>query len=323
MESLVQATEQNTAVLAILFFGMLTMLWLFSMAFNPNGAALKRRMRVLAERQDKLRGIREDADRLKRNPSNSPIRKWALAIGKKSPLNKEEKLSEWGAKLGQAGYRHKNAIFEFMAIKMAMLAGLPVAAYLVMVLAVGGAKQFEIILGSVAAGIIGFLLPDYILSKMATGRIARIKKAFPDAVDMLVVCTEAGLGMDAAIKRVSQEIYAGSPDMAEEMAATLVELNFFQHRHEAFNNLAKRIPLSHARTFANTMIQTEKFGTPVSQSLRILSEEFRKDRMADAETKASKLATKILFPIIVFIFMPMLAVIILPAIIQMTENWIN
>jgi tight adherence protein C len=163
-------------------------------------------------------------------------------------------------------------------------------------------------------------MPDKLLRRMARKRIQRIKRSFPDAIDMMVVCTEAGLGMDAALKRVSQEMFAGAPDIAEELAAMLMELNFFEDRSEAFNNLAKRIPLSYSRTFANTLTQTEKFGTPIAQSLRILSEEFRKDRMTEAETKASKLGAKMILPIVLFIFMPLLLVIIYPAVSQLSDN---
>lgn len=313
--------ETNTIVLGIVFLGCVLSIWLFNLALAPSDSTTRRRIRALSKRQEELRAHRESL-LLRRKQRTEKLSKLARAVAGKSSLN-QESLTEIGAKLGQAGYRSRHAVSYFVAIQLAMLVGTPLAAFIVLQIMAPDTGLLEKLLGALAAGIIGFFLPKLVLSHKAEGRIERIKKAFPDAVDMLVVCTEAGLGMDTAIKRVSQEMYTGAPDMSEELAATLMELSFFDDRSKAFMNMQKRIPLSLTRTFANTMIQTERFGTPLSQSLRTLSDEFRKDRLAEAETKVAKLATKMIFPIVIFMFLPLIAVIVFPAVIQMSDNWIN
>lgn len=313
--------ETNTIVLGIVFLGCVLSIWLFNLALAPSDSATRRRIHSLRKRQEELRAHRE-AFLLRRKQRTEKLSKLARAVAGKASLH-QESLTEIGAKLGQAGYRSRHAVSYFVAIQLAMLVGAPLATFIALQILAPNTGSSENLLGVLAAGIIGFFLPKLVLGHKAAGRIERIKKAFPDAVDMLVVCTEAGLGMDAAIKRVSQEMYTGAPDMSEELAATLMELSFFDDRSKAFMNMQRRIPLSLTRTFANTMIQTERFGTPLSQSLRTLSDEFRKDRLAEAETKVAKLATKMIFPIVIFMFLPLIAVIVFPAVIQMSDNWIN
>ena len=314
--------ETNTTVLAIVFLGCVLSIWLFNMALAPSDSATKRRIHALSKRQDELR-VHREARLLRRKQSTEKISKFARVLTEKSQLNTKEELSQLGAKLGQAGYRGQNAAFHFTAIRIILLIALPFVTFIAIEILADKLDFLAKMLGAFAAGILGFFMPNLVLDHKAQGRIERIKKAFPDAVDMMVVCTEAGLGMDTAIKRVAQEMYTGAPDMSEELAATLMELSFFDDRSQSFLNMQKRIPLPQMRTFANTMIQTEKFGTPIAHSLRILSDEFRKDRMTEAETKTAKLATKMIFPIVLFMFMPLLAVIIYPAVIQMSDNWIN
>ena len=305
--------ETNTVVLAIVFFGCILLIWLFNMALAPSDSATKRRINALAQRQDELRAQREARLLRRKQQSSEKITKLARKMTEKSGINKKEALSDLAATLAQAGYRGKNAVFHFIALRLVLLAALPLLTFAGIELFYNNFDTLTTLLLTGMMGIIGFFLPQGYIDRKSRERLERIKKSFPDAIDMLVVCTESGLGTDSAIKRVSQEMYSGSPEMAEELAATLVELSFFEDRTQAFLNLQKRIPLAYTRTFSNTLIQTERFGTPIAQSLRILSDEFRKDRMTEAETKASKLAAKMVVPIAIFMFLPMLAIIMFPA----------
>jgi tight adherence protein C len=319
LAALQRLIETNTVVLAIVFFGCVLLIWLFNMALAPSDSATKRRINSLMRQQDELR-LQREARLLRKKQSSEKISKLARTVTEKSGLNKKEALSDLAAKLGQAGYRGQNAVFHFTALRVVMLVVLPFVTFLGLKLFYDSLDSLTTLLIPIAAGALGFLLPQYFLDRKARERINRIKRTFPDAIDMLVVCTESGLGTDSAIKRVSQEMYTGAPDIAEELAATLVELSFFEDRATAFLNMQKRIPLAYTRTFANTLIQTERFGTPIAQSLRILSDEFRKDRMEEAETRANKLASKMVLPIALFMFMPLLAIIMYPAIINVQDS---
>lgn len=316
LATLQHLTETNLVFLLVVFFGCILLICLISLALVPSDAATQRRIKLLKQRQNELSSHR--AERLlQRKQAAEKISKFAKTVTEKSGLNTQEQISDLAAQLAKAGYRNKNAVFYFTALRMMLLIGLPVITFIGFKIFLSDTDFMSIILACVGLGALGFLMPKIVVDRKARERLSRIKRTFPDAIDMLVVCTEAGLGTDAAIKRVSQEMYTGAPDIAEELAATLIELNFFENRTSAFANLTKRIPLPYTRTFANTMTQTERFGTPIAQSLRILSEEFRKDRMEEAETKASKLATKMVLPIAIFMFLPLLGIIIFPIYLSM------
>ncbi|WP_448500804.1 type II secretion system F family protein [Sphingomonas sp.] len=165
--------------------------------------------------------------------------------------------------------------------------------------------------GLVAGALIGsYKAPDIYLKNKVTKRSDAIRKGLPDALDLLVICAEAGLTVDAAFHRVAKELGRAYPELGEEFSLTAIELGFLTDRRQAFQNLAMRVDLDAVKGVVTTMIQTEKYGTPLASALRVLSAEFRNERMMRAEEKAARLPAIMTIPLILFI-LPVLFIVIL------------
>ncbi len=158
--------------------------------------------------------------------------------------------------------------------------------------------------------ILAYKAPDIYLKNKITKRSDAIRKGLPDALDLLVICAEAGLTVDAAFHRVAKELGKAYPELGEEFALTAIELGFLTDRRQAFENLASRVALDAVKGVVTTMIQTEKYGTPLASALRVLSAEFRNERMMRAEEKAARLPAIMTVPTILFL-LPVLVVVIL------------
>ena len=162
--------------------------------------------------------------------------------------------------------------------------------------------------------------PDLWLKNKVKKRTDAIRKGLPDALDLLVICAEAGLTVDAAFNRVAKELGQAYPELGDEFALTAIELGFLTERRQAFENLAYRVDLDAVRGVVTTMIQTENYGTPLASALRVLSAEFRNERMMRAEEKAARLPAIMTVPLILFI-LPMLFIVILgPAACSISDN---
>jgi tight adherence protein C len=173
-----------------------------------------------------------------------------------------------------------------------------------------------------ALSLAGYFTPDLWLKFVITSRKTRIRNTLPDAIDMLVVCVEAGLGLDAAVSRVSNEIQDICPDLSDELRYYNLELRAGTSREDAMNNLTRRTDLDEIRSLTNLLIQTNKFGTSLAQALRVYSENFRTKRFMQAEERAAKLPTKLVLPLLFFIFPALFVVIALPAIIRIYNAFI-
>jgi tight adherence protein C len=172
---------------------------------------------------------------------------------------------------------------------------------------------------SLGAGFIGFYLPNMFLRNLIQRRQQSIKSAFPDALDMLLICVQAGMSIEAAFGKVSKEIGIQSLELAEELSLTTAELSYLQERRQAYENLGVRTGIPGIRAVSTALIQAERYGTPVSQALRVMAKENREMRMAEAEKKAAALPPKLTVPMIVF-FLPVLFIVILgPAAIQVLK----
>ena len=215
-------------------------------------------------------------------------------------------------KLAQAGIRNKEyAVFVIFARMV-----LPVVLGFIAVVLVywtntfpewGSFKRFMVFAGLVIAGYKG---PETYLKNRATKRTKEIRKGLPDALDLLVICAEAGLTVDAAFNRVAKELGRAYPELGDEFALTAIELSFLTERRQAFENFAYRVDLDAVRGVVTTMIQTERYGTPLASALRVLSAEFRNERMMRAEEKAARLPAIMTVPLILFI-LPVLFIVIL------------
>jgi tight adherence protein C len=215
-------------------------------------------------------------------------------------------------KLAQAGIRNKEyAVFVIFARMV-----LPVVLGFIGVIVLywtntfpewGSFKRFMAFAALVIAGYKG---PEVFLKNKATKRSDEIRKGLPDALDLLVICAEAGLTVDAAFNRVAKELGRAYPELGDEFALTAIELSFLTERRQAFENFAYRVDLEAIRGVVTTMIQTERYGTPLASALRVLSAEFRNERMMRAEEKAARLPAIMTVPLILFI-LPVLFIVIL------------
>lgn len=224
----------------------------------------------------------------------------------------DEQVRAAQQKLMQAGIRKKDWAIGVIFGRVA----LPVVIGGFMVLWVYGLDAFPTWgpikrYGLVAASfILSYKAPDIYLKNLITKRSDAIRKGLPDALDLLVICAEAGLTVDAAFHRVAKELGKAYPELGEECALTAIELGFLTDRRQAFENLSKRVALDAVKGVVTTMIQTEKYGTPLASALRVLSAEFRNERMMRAEEKAARLPAIMTVPLILFI-LPVLFIVIL------------
>jgi tight adherence protein C len=224
----------------------------------------------------------------------------------------DSQLKQAQQKLSQAGYRNKEWA---VAVIFARLVAPVVLGSLGLVLFYwtesfpdwGSFKRFS---AFAALVILGYKGPDLWLQNKINKRTHEVRKGLPDALDLLVICAEAGLTVDAAFNRVAKELGRAYPELGDEFALTAIELSFLTERRMAFENLAYRVDLEAVRGVVTTMIQTERYGTPLASSLRVLSAEFRNDRMMRAEEKAARLPAIMTVPLILFI-LPVLFIVIL------------
>lgn len=171
-------------------------------------------------------------------------------------------------------------------------------------------KRYALVAGTL---VLSYKAPDIYLKNAITKRTDAIRKGLPDALDLLVICAEAGLTVDAAFHRVAKELGRAYPELGDEFTLTAIELGFLTERRQAFENLAMRVELDAIKGVVTTMIQTEKYGTPLASALRVLSAEFRNERMMRAEEKAARLPAIMTIPLILFILPTLFIVILGPA----------
>ena len=169
---------------------------------------------------------------------------------------------------------------------------------------------------SAFAGFAGLWLPHLYIQNMVLKRQESIKKGWPDCLDLLLICVDSGMSVEQAFRRVSEEIGAQSIALAEELALATAELSYLPNRKSAYDNLSRRIGLEIARNLCLSLIQAEKYGTPVGNTLRVLAQESRDMRMVEAERKAAALAVKLTIPALIFFFFPIFVVIIVPVVIK-------
>ena len=232
---------------------------------------------------------------------------------------KDNERDDMTQKLARAGYRSPQALQVFYLTKSLLTVALPM---LVLI----GWRWFPEIEGSiltyaiVACGI-GLLGPNFVLRKLVDRRVRSLRNGFPDALDLLVVCVESGLGLAAAIQRVADELFVSHAELAYELSAVNAEIRAGLPREQALRNLAARTGLPDIKGLVGLLVQTMRFGTSISDALRIYSDEFRDKRMQMAEEQAAKMGTKLVFPLIFCMFPVFFIVAIGPAVLSIMD-WI-
>ncbi len=224
-------------------------------------------------------------------------------------------------RLAQAGFRSKDALVIYLFAKLALPFVLgAVAVVLVYVSNLWAMSGMMKLFVAIAAVVAGAYAPEVFVANIRQKRQQILQKGLPDALDLLVICTEAGLALDAALTRVARETGPACPELAEELSICAVELGFLPDRRQALDNLSTRTDLASIRGVVNSLQQTEKYGTPLSLSLRVLSTEFRNDRMMRAEEKAARLPATLTVPLILFILPALFVVLLGPAVISAIDG---
>jgi len=260
-----------------------------------------------------------------------------LAQGNKATLRQSPKaymntivqnfnLSKWVGQeaartlLVQAGYRGHAPYVTYLFFRMVTPIAMLVIAlfYVFVVLKMEQPTLIKIGIG-IGAAYFGMLSPNLYLKNKIQRRQTSIKRAFPDALDLLLICVESGMSLEVAFKRVSEEIGVQSIELAEEFTLATAELSYLSDRRQSFENLAKRVPLEGVKSLCMALQQSERFGTPVATALRVIAQENRDQRMTAAEKKAAALPPQLTVPMIVF-FLPVLFIVILgPAVIKVMQ----
>lgn len=280
-------------------------------------APAQRRIKAISDRRAQLR---QDLGAAKRRPkvetlnvARRTLRYFKLMTGKP--------VENASAKLVRAGLRSRDAVTLFLFAKLCLPAVLGIGAVVcIYVLEMFNLGPQGRLFASIGTVLIAFYLPDIYIKNLIDKRMHLLTRAMPDMLDLLVICAEAGLALDNALVRVSREIRMNSPEMADEMELTSAELGFMSERRIALENLYKRTNLPAMQALANTLIQSERYGTPLAQSLRVLSKELRDERLMKAEEKAARLPATLTVPMMIFIMPTLFIVLIGPGILRAIDG---
>jgi len=284
-----------------------------------NRDRLDARMQVMATERDKMRAARladlakKDGQGKLRSAPKGFMQEVVDRLNLRSMFDSEEVR----AKLKMAGMRGQAPLVTYMFFRVAMPIIVVVAALTYLFALSNYPYPAVVKLGlAIGAGYVGFYMPNFFIQNLVQRRQTSIKDAFPDSLDMLLICVQSGMSVEAALQKVSGEIGNQSLELAEELSLTTAELSYLQDRRQAFENLGRRTGIAGIKAVATALIQAERYGTAVGQALRVMARENRDMRMAEAEKKAAALPPKLTVPMIIF-FLPVLFVVILgPAIIQ-------
>lgn len=234
-------------------------------------------------------------------------------IGRAIPRSPEE-MSRQERRLVQAGIRRRDGAILLLGSQVAL------GIALIILLAVTGLLWEHVVVYSLVCILVGFAALDIGLALKVKNRKHRIQRALPDALDLEVVCVEAGLGLDQSLMRVGRELVRNYPDLSEELQLVNLELNAGKSRQDALRNLARRTDVEDLRALVAVLVQTDRFGTSIADSLRVYSDAFRTKRKQRAEEQAAKMGVKMIPPLFFFILPATFAVVVGPAVIRIAND---
>jgi len=308
-----------TVLSAVATFAVLIALYAATTVRDP----MARRVKALNERREQLKaGIVASTNKRKRITNRNAAADRVRGILSSFKMLQDDQIQKTQVRLMQAGIRTKDLAFFIIFARFV----LPVVLGIAAVLAVyvfdtfpdwSWIKKYGLVAGTLVGS---YKAPDLWLTNKVKKRSHAVRKGLPDALDLLVICAEAGLTVDAAFNRVAKELGKAYPELGDEFGLTAIELGFLNERRQAFENLAMRVDLEAVRGVVTTMIQTEKYGTPLASALRVLSAEFRNERMMRAEEKAARLPAIMTVPLILFILPTLFIVILGPAACSISDN---
>ena len=307
------ASDFGTLLAALATLAVLIAIYMVMTVRDP----MAKRVKALNERREQLKaGItasvtKRRAKLVKKNQATDQMRSFLSNL----KVLQDDQLKDAQIRLAQAGIRSKDwavaVIFGRMILPIVIGGAAALLIYGVDFWPDWG--PFKRFMAFAFALLLAYKAPDIYIDNKVQKRSAAIRKGLPDALDLLVICAEAGLTVDAAFNRVARELGKAYPELGDEFQLTAIELSFLTERRMAFENLATRVKLDAVKGVVTTMIQTEKYGTPLASALRVLSAEFRHERMMRAEEKAARLPAIMTVPLILFILPTLFVVILGPA----------
>lgn len=286
-------------ILAAIFLAFTTAMFAVGAAFLAPSSAVGVRLRTLLGRTEPQK---------KRVPLDHVLEPITGLLPRS-----EEEVSAVRNLLRQAGYREQRHVTVFFAIRVAA-----VIAMLALTVLTGLAFAKPIV--AIAAAVLGYMLPKFLLKRKIAQRKTRIQLGLPDALDLSIICVEAGLGLDQTLERVGNELRHGHPDLADELMLVNLEMRAGKPRADALRNFATRTGVDDVRAFVAVLIQTERFGTSVATALRVHSDALRTERRQRAEERAAKTTIKMVPVLVLFIFPVMFVVILGPVVISLMRD---
>ncbi len=279
----------------------------------------ERRYSQIAHRRETLRQVALDTKRTRQRMTAAGV---MSEVVKRLNLLRSRHAQEARMTLAQAGMRSEQAMIRYLFARLSM----PFVFAAVVLIDGYSTHLFPIpenlrTIVALGAAVFGFFAPDLFVKNLIKRRCHQMELGLPDALDLLVICAEAGLSLDASLVRVSRELELTWPELSEEFGITAAELTYLPDRRQAFENLNGRTNMASIRGVVNTLLQTAKFGTPLAQSLRILAAEFREARITRAEEKAARLPAMLTVPMILFILPTLFIVLLGPAIISIIDTF--
>lgn len=280
--------------------------------------SMSKRVKALQQRQAELKGEVIARRRRKRNKAAMADVNRMRRVVDKFKLLQSKSVTDTQSILIEAGWRNKDAIiiYAFFSLVCPIIFGIMGAALSQMHIFSINALNYGLMVGGIY---FGMKAPLIVVRRRRKKRYQQILYALSDTLDLMTICAEAGLSLSATLDRVSRELGLAYPEMAEELGITSVEMGFLPERNKALMNLSERVKIDEVRGITNVLIQTEKYGTPISQALKVLATEFREQRMLRAENKAARLGPMMTVPMIVFILPTLFIMIISPAVIRMLD----
>jgi tight adherence protein C len=276
------------------------------------------RIKEMARRRDALMG---DLRTATRHHARAKSFSFMHRVVTRLKLLGNDKARAAADKLARAGHRSRDALVAYLFAKLCLPATIGGAAaflfYGLDATTLSPMMRLLVVMGSMVGAL---FVPDMYLKNAADKRRGSIRKGLPDALDLMVICAEAGLSLDAALKRVAKEMALSNAEVADEFGLTSVEIGFLPDRAQALKNLMRRCDLPGVRGVINTLLQSERYGTPLAQSLRVLSAEYRNERLLKAEEKAARLPAILTVPMILFVLPPLFIVLLGPAILRFVDN---
>jgi len=312
-----QAITAFFAALAV-FSAIVVLAWPY-LARDELGSRMRQisseRERIRARERAKLEAQKKQAPSLRMEP-----KKFFRDIVNRFNLAKQAEDGKTVKMLRQAGMRGQNPVFVFLSLRLFM----PIAMFAIAVLYVFVIiKLDQPFLLKVAITLViaylGYYAPTIYVKNRIGKRQKSVRRAWPDALDLMLICVESGMGIEGAFRKVSEEIGAQSIPLAEELSLTTAELSYLSDRRKAYENLGERTGLEGVRGVVTALVQAEKYGTAIGTALRVLAQENRDMRMSEAEKKAAALPPKLTVPMILFFLPVLFAVIITPAAIQVSN----